>query len=97
MMGDISWVGGNFSNSSSESVSGVCTNSCPEVVDFSPILSTTHVIICSKIVSVPNQDSSALRLRSGVMGTTDISVSLWYSMLKENQAMHCKPCTKSKC
>ena len=97
MMGDISWVRGNCSNSDSELVSGVCTNSCQGVVDFSPTLSTAQVKICSNIVNAPNQDLSVLRSRSGVMGTGDISVFLWFPMLKENQAMYYKPCIKSKC
>ena len=89
-MGDISGVEGNCSNSTSELVSAVCTNSCPGGVDFSSSLSNIHVKICSNIVHALNQDSSALRSRTGVMGTSDISVSLWYSMLNENQAMHYK-------
>ena len=87
-MGDISRVEGNCLNSISESVSGVCTESCSRGVGFSPIFSITYVITCSRIVSAPNLDSSMLGLRSGVMCTNDITVSLGYSMLKENQAMH---------
>ena len=68
-IGDISGVGGS---SFSESVSGVCIGSCSKNIVFPSTFSITQVIICLKIMHVPDLTSSMTGLGPGV---SDISVS----------------------
>ena len=86
IIGDICGIGGNFSSSILEYVSGMCTSAFSNKVVFPPTFSITIAIIyiCSNIVSTPNLDSPVFRLRPDVI---DILVSFGYSMLKDNDTM----------